>query len=50
MESPKFREKAMSAGAVAFFQKPIDQEEMLSIIRQTVGDPPEQSQRESIGF
>jgi len=43
MESPKFRERAMSAGAVAFFQKPIDQEEMLNVIRHTVGDPPEQT-------
>ena len=33
----KFREKALAAGAVAFFRKPIDQEEMLSIIRHTVG-------------
>lgn len=40
-ESSKFREKAMSAGAIAFFQKPIDQAEMLNIIRHTVGDPPE---------
>jgi CheY-like chemotaxis protein len=43
-ESAKFREKALSAGAVAFFQKPIDQEEMLNVIRHTVGDPPEPSQ------
>jgi CheY-like chemotaxis protein len=38
-ESSKFREKALAAGAVAFFQKPIDQEEMLSVIRHVVGDP-----------
>jgi CheY-like chemotaxis protein len=50
MESPKFRERAMSSGAIAFFQKPIDQDEMLSVIRQTIGDPPEQSHRESMGF
>lgn len=49
MESPKFRERAMSAGAVAFFQKPIDQEEMLSVIRHTIGDPPEQTRAESLG-
>jgi CheY-like chemotaxis protein len=42
-ESSKFREKALAAGAVAFFQKPVDQEEMLSVIRHTVGDPPEQT-------
>ena len=41
-ESSKFREKALAApGANGFFQKKmIDQEEMLSIIRHTVGDPP----------
>jgi CheY-like chemotaxis protein len=50
MESPKFREKALSAGAVAFFQKPIDQEEMLSVIRHTIGDPPEQSPSDLKGF
>ncbi len=49
-ESSKFREKALSAGAVAFFQKPIDQEEMLSVIRHTVGDPPEHSHSASTGF
>ena len=42
-EPVKFREKAMSAGAVAFFQKPINQEELLSVIRHTVGEPPEPS-------
>ena len=42
-ESAKFREKAMSAGAVAFFQKPIDQEEMLNVIHHTVGEPPQTS-------
>ena len=39
-ESAKFRERALSAGAVAFFQKPIDQEEMLNVIRHTVGEAP----------
>jgi CheY-like chemotaxis protein len=42
-EPAKFRQKALSAGAVAFFQKPIDQEELLSVIRHTVGEPPEHS-------
>ena len=42
-ESSKFRERALAAGAVAFFQKPVDQEEMLNVIRHTVGDPPESS-------
>jgi CheY-like chemotaxis protein len=43
-ESSKFREKALSAGAVAFFQKPVDQEELLNVIRHTVGEPPEPPQ------
>jgi CheY-like chemotaxis protein len=42
-EPVKFRQKALAAGAIAFFQKPIDQEELLSVIRHTVGDPPEHS-------
>jgi len=50
MESPKFRERALSAGAVAFFQKPIDQEEMLNVIRHTVGEPPESSHSTPTGF
>lgn len=49
-EPSKFREKALSTGAVAFFQKPIDQEEMLNVVRHTVGEPPEQSASESKGF
>jgi CheY-like chemotaxis protein len=49
-EPGKFREKAMKAGAVAFFQKPIDQEEMLSVIRHTVGEPPEPTRSGSTGF
>ena len=39
-ENMKFRERAMSMGAVAFFEKPVDQEELLHIIHDTVGDPP----------
>jgi len=49
-EPSKFREKALAAGAVAFFQKPVDQEEMLSVIRHTVGDPPESSQSSPMGY
>ena len=45
----KFRDKAMSVGAVAFFEKPINQDEMLSVIRHTVGDPPEQTQPDPMG-
>jgi CheY-like chemotaxis protein len=46
-DSAKFRDRAMAVGAVAFFQKPIDQEEMLNIIRHTVGEPPEPSRPNS---
>jgi CheY-like chemotaxis protein len=49
-EPAKFREKALTAGAVAFFQKPINQEEMLDVIRHSVGDPPERSQLNPLGF
>ena len=48
-EPSKFREKALSTGAVAFFQKPIDQDEMLNVIRHTVGDPPEQIHASHLG-
>jgi CheY-like chemotaxis protein len=43
-ESAKFRDRAMAAGAVAFFEKPINQEEMLQVIQHTVGEPPDPSQ------
>lgn len=39
-EPSKYLDKALSVGAVAFFQKPIDQEEMLNVVRHTVGEPP----------
>jgi CheY-like chemotaxis protein len=42
-ESAKFKEKAMAAGAVAFFEKPINQDEMLQIIQHTVGEAPDPS-------
>lgn len=35
-ESPKFKEKALAAGAVAFFQKPINHEEFLLAVRRTL--------------
>jgi len=40
-EGTGFRERAMSMGAVAFFQKPIDQDELLHVVHETVGDPPD---------
>lgn len=43
-EAANFRERALSVGAVAFFQKPIDQEELLHVVQETVGDPPERSE------
>ena len=49
-EPSKFREKALAAGAVAFFQKPVNQEEMLSVIRHTLGDPPEPSPSTPMGY
>lgn len=49
-EPSKFREKALAAGAVAFFHKPIDQEEMLSVVRHTVGEPPESASGSPTGY
>lgn len=43
-QDARFRERALSRGAVAFFQKPIDQDELLRVVHETVGDPPESSQ------
>jgi len=49
-ESAKFRDRAMAAGAVAFFQKPIDQTEMLNVIRHTVGEPPDFAPPDPMGY
>jgi CheY-like chemotaxis protein len=38
-EPAKYRSRAMAAGAVAFFQKPVESEELLEVIRLTVGKP-----------
>ncbi|HWF20323.1 MAG TPA: response regulator [Verrucomicrobiae bacterium] len=35
----KFKDKAMTAGAVAFFQKPIDNEDFIMALRRVVGQP-----------
>lgn len=43
-DSAKFEERARAAGAVAFFRKPIDQEELLHVIHDTVGDATDPSQ------
>jgi len=38
-EPDKFKERAIAAGAVGFFQKPINNEELLTSIRETIGEP-----------
>jgi CheY-like chemotaxis protein len=38
-EDPKYKERATSTGAVAFFHKPIDHDDLLKVIRATLGDP-----------
>ncbi len=42
----KYKDRAMAAGAIAYFQKPIDNDQLLAAIRQTLGEeapgaPPE---------
>ena len=37
-EDPKTKERATQSGAVAFFQKPIEHDNLLKIIRATLGD------------
>ena len=37
-EDPKTKERATSAGAVAFFQKPLEHDYMLKVIRATLGE------------
>jgi CheY-like chemotaxis protein len=34
----KLKERSMAAGAVGFFQKPIDNDELLAAVRQTIGE------------
>jgi CheY-like chemotaxis protein len=36
-EDPKYKERATSNGAVAFFHKPIDHDDLLKVIRATLG-------------
>jgi len=36
-EDPKFKERATAGGAVAFFHKPIDHDDLLKVIRATLG-------------
>lgn len=38
-EDPRARERATSAGAVAFFQKPLEHDFLLKVVRATIGEP-----------
>jgi len=38
-EDPKTKERATGAGAVAFFQKPLEHDYLLKVIRATLGEP-----------
>lgn len=37
-QDAKFKERAMASGAVAFFHKPIDHDDLVKVIRQTIGN------------
>jgi CheY-like chemotaxis protein len=37
-EEPKTKERATAAGAVAFFQKPLEHDYLLKVVRATLGD------------
>ena len=37
-EEPKTKERATAAGAVAFFQKPVEHDYLLKVVRATLGD------------
>ncbi len=43
-ESAKCKERALAAGAASFFSKPINNDELLSVIQQTLGDNAVQAQ------
>jgi CheY-like chemotaxis protein len=38
-EDPRSKERATSEGAVAFFQKPIEHDYLLKVVRATLGEP-----------
>src|SRR5262249_1004225 len=38
-EPEKFKDKALAAGAAAFFQKPINNQEFLMTVRRLIGQP-----------
>jgi CheY-like chemotaxis protein len=37
-EDPKYKERSFATGAVAFFQKPIDNDELLDVIKKTFSE------------
>jgi CheY-like chemotaxis protein len=39
----QLKERAAAAGAVGFFQKPINNEQLIATIRETLGEPPVES-------
>src|SRR5579871_4881107 len=38
-EDPRTKDRATSAGAVAYFQKPLEHDFLLKVVRSTIGDP-----------
>jgi two-component system alkaline phosphatase synthesis response regulator PhoP len=38
-EPEKYKARALAAGAVNFFHKPLENEELVNVVRQTLGDP-----------
>ena len=37
-EPEKYKERALAAGATHFFHKPLDNDELLAVVRRTLGD------------
>ena len=35
-----YKERSLRAGAIAFFKKPVNNDELINVIRQTIGDSP----------
>jgi CheY-like chemotaxis protein len=35
----QYKDRSLAAGAIAFFQKPLNNDELLETIRQTIGEP-----------
>jgi len=43
-EPAKYKDRALAAGASSFFHKPIDNDELLTVIRNTLGEKPAATQ------